>query len=92
MYKNISGVLFTMVKIQNRNPGNNLNVHWQDMDKYILLKSHKALFNCENEWITIGCNNPNTSLKHNVEWKRQISGDYTQYDTIFTKLKPSKLN
>lgn len=30
-------------------------------------------------------------LKCDVEWIKQVSEDYTQYDTIFTKLKPSKL-
>lgn len=30
-------------------------------------------------------------LKCNVERIKQVSGDYTQCDTVFIKLKPSKL-
>lgn len=71
MYKNISScIMYNGKNTATEIPRNSLNFHWQEMDEYILLKSHKGLFNCESEWITVGCNNINTSLKCNAEWKK----------------------
>lgn len=52
------------------------------MDKYILLKSHKGLSNFENEWITVEYNDTNTSLKHNVEWKKRPKFQEIVYSVI----------
>lgn len=87
-------VLFKMSKIKkNRNLWKQPKCPVIKMDKCILVKSHKGLFTLENEWTTVECSDTNASLKHNVEWKKpQVSRDCVECDTIFVKLKPSKLN